>query len=449
VEKTSLESCGEELNARRSMGVLTQLEPQKFLAPLFAMSNLTLSAPKSFRCEFTGLCVQSYSTANWDTNQEDPELVEHFAAVPTQPSEDAFEMASLVSALISYTGAGTAKRRPFVMVDLGAGYGRWALNAVKLGERLGAQVRAIVVEAEPTHFRMLQDAFASAGVDVSPHRLIFAAAGGTDGPAFFFTGAASRWWGQRLLGSWVPPPSPGEWGGEAGGEEAETVETDVLSLGRILEGEEEVDLVDMDIQGAELEVLGAALHEVHPARLPHRWPAPVHHGGGAARRGRALWSGPGGCTCRRTATACTTLSWAGSARPAGAASSPCTAAGPTVRRRTRPPSTCRTVTRRGCVRPATQARPARRRAGVRDARAGGGAGPLGHAPTPAAGREVRSHCVRPEVSSGARARVRGGGSGGGSSTLIWVRARGSGAWGGVATYLRTVSVSIGAHGFRC
>ena len=246
------------LDVHRSIYARSSSDLRQDLAILLAMPNRTISAPEGFRCEFTGLCFRNYFVEDWSMESEEKTLVEHLAVVPNKMSEETLEMASLVAALVRYIDEKT-KNRTFVMTELGAGYGRWALNAIKLGESLGVTVRAVAVEAEPTHFQMLQHAFLSAGVDTALHRLVFGAVGGHDGSAFFFNGAASQWWGQRLCESWVPPPPPEEWGG---GGIAETAETDVFSLATILQDEGEVDLVDMDIQGAELEVLSAALHEV-------------------------------------------------------------------------------------------------------------------------------------------------------------------------------------------
>jgi hypothetical protein len=41
----------------------------------------------------------------------------------------------------------TRTLRDFVVVELGAGYGRWSLNTIFLAKRLGIKARAICVEA--------------------------------------------------------------------------------------------------------------------------------------------------------------------------------------------------------------------------------------------------------------------------------------------------------------
>ena len=199
--------------------------------------------------------MKDYWQKNWEIDVGS-DLVEHHSSVPHGLAEDTLEMSSLAGAMARFARGNTS--RPFVMVELGAGTGRWSLHAIKLGEFLGVPVRAIAVEAEPTHFRMMLDAFRVAGVDPAHHRLLFAATGARDGSSHFFTGAATEWFGQRLCDSWDSLPHPSNWGGT---ERAAIQPTEVMSLETILDGEGEVDLVDLDIQGSETEVLAAALEQ--------------------------------------------------------------------------------------------------------------------------------------------------------------------------------------------
>ena len=96
-------------------------------------------------------------------------------APPVALDTDAFEYASVATALLRYrhemylsaaaaaaAGGGAEdaadSSRSFVMVELGAGFGKWGLEAIHMGKRLGVRVRAILVEAEPKHLDYMREA---------------------------------------------------------------------------------------------------------------------------------------------------------------------------------------------------------------------------------------------------------------------------------------------------
>ena len=62
----------------------------------------------------------------------------------------------------------TRTMRDFVVVELGAGWGRWSLDTIFLAKRLGIKARAICVEAGK---RPLLSAFSL------PHRFFFVCGG--------------------------------------------------------------------------------------------------------------------------------------------------------------------------------------------------------------------------------------------------------------------------------
>ena len=51
-----------------------------------------------------------------------------------------------------------------MMVELGAGFGKWGLEAVFLGRRMHVRVRAVLVEADPMHLSYIREAVREAGV---------------------------------------------------------------------------------------------------------------------------------------------------------------------------------------------------------------------------------------------------------------------------------------------
>jgi FkbM family methyltransferase len=163
---------------------------------------------------------------------------------PTQVGSEYFEWVDLFEAVI---GAGES----FTMVELGAGYGRWTVECYQAlriyhGDALPRH-HFVAVEPEPTHFAWLKRHVARNGLS-SRATLIEAAVAAADGREDFYVGIASEWYGQTLTRLPGRPP-PG----------AAVKEVSTVSLASILSDLEAVDLMTVDIQGAEVEVLSSAV----------------------------------------------------------------------------------------------------------------------------------------------------------------------------------------------
>ena len=156
-------------------------------------------------------------------------------------------------------------RNSFTMVELGAGYGRWMINAwaaLKMLGKADLKTYFIGVEAEPTHFRFMKEHFQANGLDPDQHRLVQAAVSGNPGKLSFTVGQAGTWYGQAIMHTPVSATALAE--GQS------VVEVDCITLSEVLEGIAVVDLLDMDVQGEELavceasrEVLNAKVRRVH------------------------------------------------------------------------------------------------------------------------------------------------------------------------------------------
>jgi FkbM family methyltransferase len=153
-------------------------------------------------------------------------------------------------------------RDRFVFVELGAGYGKWSVAAALVCRRRGLSCDVIAVEAEPTHCLMMKQHFEDNGLDWREHTLIEAAVAPEGGEAHFTVGAADTWWGQAIL------PTPDYGFGAVEGVSVTSVPA--ITVGSILETVDRVDLIDMDIQGAEagvvvasVEVLGVKVRRLH------------------------------------------------------------------------------------------------------------------------------------------------------------------------------------------
>jgi FkbM family methyltransferase len=142
------------------------------------------------------------------------------------------------------------------MVELGAGWGRWIVNGVAALRAQGALPYHVVgVEAEPTHFMWMKQHLADNDIDLRSTTLIEAAVAKTDGTVWFHVGEAADWYGQAIAraeetATAGAPLTPGD------GRSVQPVRA--VSVRTVLRELEHVDLLDVDIQGAEADALEPA-----------------------------------------------------------------------------------------------------------------------------------------------------------------------------------------------
>jgi FkbM family methyltransferase len=123
------------------------------------------------------------------------------------------------------------------MLELGAGFGRWTARGAAAAEQCGLPYTLIAVEAERTHFEWMIQNLQDNGVKPEDCRLIHAAVTGKDGRIGFQVG------------------DPASYGQSVGGR----TEIDSISLPTLLQPLELVDLIDMDVQGAEFDIIVTAI----------------------------------------------------------------------------------------------------------------------------------------------------------------------------------------------
>ncbi|MFC1704789.1 FkbM family methyltransferase [Nanoarchaeota archaeon] len=175
-----------------------------------------------------------------------------------------------IDILESVTGA----KDKFTMVELGAGYGRWLVNAaMALRSYSNLPCLLIGVEAEPTHFRWLKQNLRDNGIKQTEYKLIRAAISDKCGKEWFNMGYPREWYGQAILAEnrrktkrifglfnrVEGPTLPLE------NRSVKTYPKKVkaVSLKEILYPLNSVDLIDIDIQGAELKVLENSKKELN------------------------------------------------------------------------------------------------------------------------------------------------------------------------------------------
>ena len=163
-----------------------------------------------------------------------------------QPTEEYFEWVDLLE---SVSGA----RNQFTMVDLGAGFGRWLVKGAAAVRQCHGDlpIKLIGVEAEPTHFEWLKQHFNDNGLDPAQHELIEAAVDGQERTVRFYVGKPDEWWGQRMSNPFL----------DSQGVPWREVKT--ITLSRILGALDLVDLIDLDVEEAELVVLQSAIEELN------------------------------------------------------------------------------------------------------------------------------------------------------------------------------------------
>lgn len=175
---------------------------------------------------------------------------------PPVPNEDYFEWIVLLEAVVD-------ARDAFTMVELGAGWGKWlAQGAAAVRQLNPLPFHLVGVESEPRHFAWMKQHLDDNGVSRGSRTLVKAAVAAHDGWVNFHVGAAADWYGQATEGE-VEQLTPLERAKRlfrrgGGGDERRVELVRAVSLRKLLEPLDRVDLIDCDIQGAEADVLESA-----------------------------------------------------------------------------------------------------------------------------------------------------------------------------------------------
>lgn len=183
--------------------------------------------------------------------------------VPYPPIvESYFEWLALLRSVSEYARRAASERssRPFTMIELGAGFGRWLANAAGAVRSFNIEdgiaplpsPRLIAVEAEPQHFEWIKTHLSDNHIPFDPIDLHWAACAAGDGAVQFYSGASAAWWGQEIVRAERRAVQQVE------GQAVEQMTVPALCLATLLRDEDHVDLIDADIQGAEYEVFAAA-----------------------------------------------------------------------------------------------------------------------------------------------------------------------------------------------
>lgn len=139
----------------------------------------------------------------------------------------------------------------YVMADLGAGYGRWIVNAALLARRFGRTPYVIGVEAEDMHFAWREEHLADNQISLPERRLFHAPVTGERQDVAFTIGHSKEWYGQAVLSS--REAGFGDWPNARVEMRRSIVLEDIIGDVPV------VDLLDLDIQGMEAEVVTSSI----------------------------------------------------------------------------------------------------------------------------------------------------------------------------------------------
>lgn len=232
---------------------------------------------KGFKVNFLGVKVRD-SFLSWDPRLPlgDWHSGNPVAVTSFPPIYDGFlEWLDLLESVVN------AKER-FVMMELGAGFGNWLVNAAAALRQIhGPPYFLVGVEAEPTHFAWMKLHTKENGIDPAHCKLLNAAVWDKDGFIDFYVGKADRWYGQSIVYEGYPRPPPRinsflklfskqaqqkDWkfdlhsGLKPFRPRVKKVRS--ITLASLLSQYGRVDLIDLDVQGAELAVLQPVANEL-------------------------------------------------------------------------------------------------------------------------------------------------------------------------------------------
>lgn len=187
--------------------------------------------------------------------------------------EEYFEWIDLLESVIAARGS-------YTMLELGAGYGPWAVRAAYAARQYNPNLRyrLIAVEAEPVHFGWMPRHFTENGIDVSKHLLLQSAVSDEDGKVMFYIGGPegspydcdpNSWYGQFLTKNYDVSGESTEDGEYCGFTVLlhksgwRSISVPGITLASLIRDLERVDLIDMDIQGQELAAVQSAIEALN------------------------------------------------------------------------------------------------------------------------------------------------------------------------------------------
>ena len=230
---------------------------------ILAVPREPFRKPAGYVLDFVGVRTRIHYSKGL-RNRAATQPVESDSFVPPLPpfGEPYFEWIDVLQSVLD-------ARDRYVVCEVGAGWGRWAVRAacaLRLMNPL--PFKCIAAEPEPQHFRWMREHFADNDIDPRDSDLVWAVVGPQSGAVPFWVGDADHWYGQAVAES-APPPldsrarrrlmARGLLGRPPRIDDARAVIwVPSVTLADLLGDEPRVDLLDIDAQGAELALLEPA-----------------------------------------------------------------------------------------------------------------------------------------------------------------------------------------------
>jgi FkbM family methyltransferase len=176
--------------------------------------------------------------------------------------EEYFEWISLLESALEAKGR-------YVMMELGAGFGRWVVRGGYAIRQAHPDMpfHLLAVEAEPTVYGWMLQNFRDNGIDPAQHSLLHGAVAESTHKVMFYIGGPKggpydkkpeAWYGQALTQD-HDLEAMGRYDGEYLGFAVtehhsgwRSIQVPAYSLGKLLKPYDRVDLIDMDLEGQEL-----------------------------------------------------------------------------------------------------------------------------------------------------------------------------------------------------
>jgi len=207
--------------------------------------------PTNFHITFIGDRVRD-DIVEWEGSRIE------LTATPGMPpfDEEYFEWIDILEAV---KDAG----KLFTMLDLGAGYGRWTIRAALAAFQLGKGLRLGLAEADPKNQMWLKQCMADNGISLESYKLFGDAVAGRRGECIFMVELAeasrmNNWFGQEIATPVFLRADEELYYGVPemrGADGAGYIKVGQIVLSDVLENYDDVDIVDMDIQGAEADTI--------------------------------------------------------------------------------------------------------------------------------------------------------------------------------------------------
>jgi FkbM family methyltransferase len=155
----------------------------------------------------------------------------------------------------------------FCFLELGAGYGRWSVRAACAARHLGKRCRLGLAEAAPEHVRAIHDVMAVNGVSRADYTVFECAIAGEHGEGDFVVrwpnGNPPIWYGQALTrNSMSRAAIVGEHEGRPLWRMSDgwgVIKVPQVPMSEVVAAYPRVDLLDLDLQGAEGDAVEEAL----------------------------------------------------------------------------------------------------------------------------------------------------------------------------------------------